>query len=222
MSRYSLPKSLHEFPAPPRKPFNLGHFFKPQPILELPRPTGEMAEYLGTAYNWKTICTGQENDVDDQLEQVELAKDEIAKIQHYAQAYPIPVLIGQTFSIHHESEIEGRLNELFQRQLPTIDWEKFQVPILAFQKYLILHFQVPAPPDLNTNQAMGLEIYIEPYQINGFLPHSEEFRQLRRNQMYAATASSYCSEIQGDFEMMVMQATYSNLTYPNIGIPFYF
>jgi hypothetical protein len=221
MSRYSLPKALHEFPASPRKPFNLRYFFKPQPVPELPNPTGEMAEYLGAAYNGKTICTGQENDVDDQLEQVELTKDEIAKIQYYVQAYPVPGLIGQTFSMRHESEIEDCVNELLQRQLPTIDWERFQVPILAFQKYLILHFQIPAPPDLNTNQAMGLEIYIEPCQINGFLPNSEEFRQLRRNQMYAATAASYSSEVQGDFEMMVMQATYSNLSYPNIGIPFY-
>jgi hypothetical protein len=165
--QYDLPKDFADLPQPQWAGFNLLKRFNPPPASVPPQPTGEMAEYLGPAYGWEAVY-----DLDLFEER------DLAKIQQSVKAYPVLPLIGQTFAIQHERELERSLNHLVQQQLPKINWEPFSIRTGAFRKYLLVHFQIPAPPEQTTDQSMGLEIYARPQKINGALTGSAQYQQL--------------------------------------------
>jgi hypothetical protein len=206
---YQPPKDFADLPQPKQAGFNLLKRFNSTAASALPSPTGAMAEYLGPAYGWETVYDLDRFDETD-----------LTKIKQSVHAYPVLPLIGKTFAIQHEKDLERSFNQLVQQQLPTITWEPFSIRTGAFRKYLLVHFQIPAPPEQTTDQAMGLEIYAKPQKINGALTGSAQYQQLFLDHLFASTAANW-PEVIGDFEMQIEQATYSNISYPSVGIPLY-
>lgn len=195
-------------------PLWLGNLQKPSDssIVNLPIQ-GEMTAYLGNRYSAEEIFNPDYHNFEDQ-----------AKLEG-VKAYEIPVLIGQRITVTHPEELSAKLNNLIRETLSNINWEPFEVATSVFRKYFIVHFEIAAPPDLQTGQAMGLEIFAELITVNGETLSSEAGQTWKQNQLsrylQAQQTGQSEPELQGEFELEIKSATYSNIRYPGIGVPIY-
>jgi hypothetical protein len=126
--------------------------------------------------------------------------------------------------IQHQNEIGRKTLELLQETLPDIEWEPFTVNTAPFQKYFI-HLQIAAPPDVLTQQRMGLEIYAELKKVNGMSVTTDNARnwmdECQQLRYQADSKGEDWLELAGDFEIRIAKATYSNISYLGVGVPLY-
>jgi hypothetical protein len=131
-------------------------------------------------------------------------------------AYPLLPLQGITFDVTSAEDIAPCMRSLMAACLPGLDWwipEHWDGPFL---KYGILHNSLPAPPNLATGEAMAIEVY---GTANTAMDVGSDEWVAAWN---AARASG--SEVLGarfPTRVVVHVATYSNVRYPGVGVPFY-
>ena len=196
------------------RPLWLGNLQKPSDssMIDLPIQ-GEMTPYLGRRYSAEEIFNPDYHNFEDQ-----------AKLEG-VRAYEIPSLIGKIITVQAPDELSANLNTLIRETLPDINWEPFEVATSVFRKYLIVHFEIAAPPDLQTGQAMGLEIFAELITVNGESVSSEAGQNWKQNQisryLQAQQTGQPEPELQGEFQLEIKSATYSNIRYPGINVPIY-
>lgn len=201
MAKYRFPGWFHEL--------QLSQF----PDSDCSSPLGKMSQYLGEKHSWQTLYDEDYYDSKD-----------IPKLKRI-RAYSISRLVGQKIQVFHQNQISTAMYELIRGILPEMDWEPFELGRGAFQKYYIVHFDIPAPPDELTQQPMGLEIYAKLATVDGNPLDSEagrawmDERYLLR--MKAERAEQEWPELTGNFEVVVKTATYSNIRYPGVGVPLY-
>lgn len=183
------------------------------PFLTYLPVCGKMRNYIGKQYSWQQLY-------DPDLYSLE----DVPKLK-WVRAYLIPNLIGKVIQLHHQNELSAKMYGLIQETLSEIEWEPFEVSTLPFQKYFIVHFEIPAPPDNLTQQAMGLELFAELVTVNGISLNSEAGKSWMEAQnslrIQADLMGEAWPELIGEFEIEVKAATYSNIRYPGIEVPLY-
>jgi hypothetical protein len=131
-------------------------------------------------------------------------------------AYPLLPLQGATFDVTCVEDIAPCMRRLMAGCLPGFDWwipEHWDGPFL---RYGILHSSLPAPPNLATGEAMAIEVY----------GTADTAMEIGSEEWVAAwnAASATGAEVLGvrfPTRVVVHVATYSNVRYPGVGVPFY-
>ncbi len=181
------------------------------------RPQGAMASYLGARF--------AVHDLDDEDKVI----DEERQFLPLVRAFPVVPLLGATFKFSSEADIGERLRQLLALRLPGIEWELNSdwngAP--AFRKYQLVHVSLAAPPDLATGQPMSLELYGRLQFVDGLRLDSKAGRAWseRRIDAYCEAQARKPRELPpvegSEFFMALEAATYSNVQYPGVGVPFY-
>lgn len=137
---------------------------------------------------------------------------------HRVRAFEVQSLIGITFDAMHQNAVGEALGCVLRERLPGIVWEECTGLTAALQKYQFLHTSIAAPLDETTGQAMALEIYGSVVRINGIALVNGaygEWRDARRRIGLENTP------LTGHIEIRLAVATYANVCYPSVGVPFY-
>jgi hypothetical protein len=113
----------------------------------------------------------------------------------WLRAYPVPALLGLGFTVHDAEDARAKVVALLAEHLPGVGFSELDAECFrgAFEKYHLLHQSIGAPPNERTGTPMALE-----------------FCAQRKRQV-----------ADGTHAMLVTAATYSNVRYPGIGVPFY-
>src|SRR5262249_6049335 len=115
--------------------------------------------------------------------------------------------------------------EVLRERCPGIDWETPEVSDGPLRKYLILHTSVPAPPDEATGQPMALEVYGRLVASDEIDPNSPEGRRVIEEPWAPRGAGPSHEEryppLEGELALVLETATYANVRYPGVRVPFY-
>jgi hypothetical protein len=163
-----------------------------------------MAAVLGRRYTTEEVLAG--------AELVEAEEEQLATL---VRAFEVPCLIGAKFCVRTLESVSAALRELLAATIPGFGWESVEVSEAPIRKYLLLHTSVSAPQDLTTGEPMALEVY---------------GRIIRAGDMSQSEAESWPdvwmtkrekARLEGPVEFQICQATYANIAFPGIGVPFY-
>ena len=146
----------------------------------------------------------------------DLEPDVLARIV----AYPVVALAGAGFDLADLDEGPERLQRLLHERLPGLGW---QVPgDLAgpLGKYLILHTSLAAPPNQAVPEPMALEVYAACVSVDGVALDSTEGQAWYRRFVARDTRRSSAHAL-GTLRFEVRAATYANISYPSLQVPFY-
>jgi hypothetical protein len=187
------------------------------PVSSSAHPRGAMAGYLGPRFSVR--------DLDDE----DKVLDEDRQFLPLVRAFPVVPLLGATFKFSSEADIGERLRQLLALRLPGIEWELNADWdwATAFRKHQLVHVSLAAPPDLATGQPMSLELYGRLQLVDGLHLDSEAGRAWseRRIDAYCEAQSRTPGELPpvegSEFFMALEAATYSNVQFPGVGVPFY-
>jgi hypothetical protein len=104
-------------------------------------------------------------------------------------------LLGIEFKVRDADDARAKVVELLEEHLPGVSLGEVDGSRLrgAFDKYHLLHQSIGAPPNERTGTPMALE----------FCAHRQR------------------QEADGTHVMFVIAATYSNVQYPSVDVPFY-
>lgn len=139
---------------------------------------------------------------------------------HAIVAFPVPSLTGVTFDVVDFDTAGDLLQQVLHDHLPGFDWQvppDWRGPLA---KYLILHTSLAAPPNDAVPEPMALEVHAEAVAVDGVPLHSAEgeawyqgflMRDSRHGTLHAL----------GTVRFRIRVATYANVSYPGIGVPFY-
>ena len=164
--------------------------------------TGAMAGYTGTACNPRDLSWG-----DDTLP---------AHLARRVCAWPVPRLIGQGFAAASELELPAALRALLHMQLGPLPFHidergGFGGP----WKYFHVHASIIAPPVGDV--PMAIELYA---RVLGVATH--DFATEEGARFVVRRDRTEPNPLPGPLWMHVEQATYSNVAYPGVNVPFYF
>lgn len=170
------------------------------------RPRGKMRPFLGKKYGLQDLFDYEFND-----------KDDIPKLI-LVRAFEVLPLINVTFSISNENELASAIKKLLESKLPGITWEVDSNWLGPLRKYQIIHHSLPAPFDTLTRQPMALEIYGRVVKIDGIDMESEAGDEWTRKRLGEDNLSK---ELKGNIVIKIKSATYTNVAYPGVNVPFY-
>lgn len=135
-------------------------------------------------------------------------------------AFPVSSLIGVTFDVVDFDAAGDMLQQVLHAHLPGFDWQvppDWRGPLA---KYLILHTSLAAPPNDAVPEPMALEVHAGAVAVDGVPLQSAEgeawyqgflMRDSRHGTLHAL----------GTVRLRIRAATYANISYPGIGVPFY-
>lgn len=135
-------------------------------------------------------------------------------------AYPVTTLLGASFELVELDDGAAQLQALLVEALPGHDW---QVPTdLAgpLSKYLMLHTSLAAPPNEAVPEPMALELYAACVAVDGVALESAEGQAWYRRFVARDPRRSTLHAL-GRLRFEVRAATYANISYPGLGVPFY-
>lgn len=195
------------FPKPPLSSKELPDLVHSQGTL----PLGAMQPFLGRQLSV------------DELTNSETLCDEPLQLLHRVRAFPVLPLVGVLFQISDESQFSSTLFGLLRERLPGIEWEQKEISLAALHKYLIWHTSIAAPPDPATGQPMAIELYGDLIRFNDIILNSPDGMQWRDawREKYLCCQDESQLVLAGNLELNINVATYSNLLYPGVGVPFY-
>ncbi|WP_425258170.1 hypothetical protein ACPOLB_21940 [Rubrivivax sp. RP6-9] len=135
-------------------------------------------------------------------------------------AWPVLPLEGTSFRVERSQDIAASIRRVIGSALPGIDWwipEYWDGP---FEKYGFLHSAIAAPPNDATGEAMALELFGE--SDGAMAPGSDEWcaamdEWARRGRVEADRPLG----VRLPSTVRITVATYANILYPGIGVPFY-
>ena len=168
------------------------------------RPQGPLRDYVGAR-------------IRRQLDGDHHTDEELAAAERLT-AWSVPALQGATLDVQGVDAIADAVRDVLAKTLPGLDWWVPQHWSGPFEKYGILHGSIPAPPNPATGEAMAIELYglAEDVLEPGTRPWFDQLEQrLRRGDVDDVVAVAMPTRVR------INVATYSNLMYPGIGVPFY-
>lgn len=170
------------------------------------QPRGLPSEWLGARLS-----------LHGQVDEERYAPHETPALARVA-AYPVLPLVGQTFEVNSVSEIAPALRTLLGRVLPGVDWwvpEHWDGPFL---KYGFMHNHLPAPPNDVNGEAMAIELFGQAERC--VVVGSQEWVDVRAAASLGVEQPS-AAVVQFPTRVKVQVATYANVCYPGVGVPFY-
>lgn len=171
-------------------------------------PHSPLARHLGLRCSLETLAAVQQH--------ADLAPDVLARIV----AYPVTPLLGTGFDVVDLGDTADRLHRLLCEHLPEVDW---QVPgNLAgpLGKYLIVHTSLAAPPNTAVPEPMALELYAACVSVDGVSLDTPDGRAWYHG-FIAHDARRFSPRALGTLHFEVRAATYANISYPGLQVPFY-
>jgi hypothetical protein len=139
-------------------------------------------------------------------------------------AYPVPALQGELLTFEGHAAVERGIRELLESKTPGIDWwvpAHWEAPLL---KYQFIHGSLAAPPHPVTGQAMSLEVYGRVIRTGGVTldsPDGKAWQEAWRVHYHGAGPEDGPLDLAGDTSVRIEVATYANLRFPGVGVPFY-
>ncbi len=145
-------------------------------------------------------------------------RDQLRAQARAVRAYEVPVLHGLTLTARDQGAVASALAEALHAQFPGIGWMVPADVVRVTEKYQFLNIALAAPPDETTGAAMALELYGPVVQIDDTALRGEAYTAWRQAHM---DAGLHHSPLQGRLTIELHVATYANILYPGIGVPFY-
>lgn len=172
------------------------------------RPPGLMAPFLGQRLDVTATAGPETRD--------HVGLEALARVQ----AWPVPPLLGTSFRVERTEDIAASIRRVIGSALPGIDWwipEHWDGP---FEKYGFVHSSLPAPPNEATGEAMALELFGE--ADGAMAPGSDEwsaamFEWAKQGRVEAERPLG----VRLPTTVRITVATYANIQYPGVGVPFY-
>lgn len=135
-------------------------------------------------------------------------------------AWPLPALLGTALELVDLSDAAEALQQLLRQRVPGVDW---QVPgdlDGPLARYLMLHTSLAAPPNDAVPEPMALEVYAACVSVDGVRLDSPEGEAWHRG-FLAREARHGALRALGRLRFEVRAATWANVSYPGVGVPFY-
>jgi len=196
-----------------KAPFSARHLPSSAALAKDAHPEGLFSSYLGQRYELEA------------LRQTESYPEADEPYLVCVKAFPVPALIGTQFVIHQDIELPDAVAKLLMEKFPNIVWDATDVSIAPLRKYFLVHACLPAPEDVATGQAMALELYGELLSLDGVPLDSESGRQWRDQQieryLLAIRQGQPEPELKGKMILEIRAATYANIMYLGVDMPFY-
>lgn len=182
------------------------------PAVDIPfkgsRPRGLMGTYVGQRLDVIAEAGPERLDY--------VGREALARVH----AWPVLPLEGTSFRVERSQDIAASIRRVIGSALPGIDWwipEYWDGP---FEKYGFLHSAIAAPPNDATGEAMALELFGE--SDGAMAPGSDEWcaamdEWARRGRVEADRPLG----VRLPSTVRITVATYANILYPGIGVPFY-
>ena len=179
-------------------------------------PKGKMRKYIGKVY-----------DVQDWLKlsyrKCSLDRQERKKA-YLLRAFEVLPLIKETLTCQGLSDIQHSLERLLKDKMPGIRWRADEEWYLPLLKYLILHGSLPAPIDALTGNNMSIEIYgrLVNYDGRPSVDVANEYKLLFYKLMEKEITVPQLEEcLSATMAFRIESATYANVQYSGIRVPFY-
>lgn len=205
---------LSPYPLPPR---DLAVIVATgQPANTRP-PQGLLADHVGAAYPAHLM------EDEDRHERTTWP------LLRWVRAFPVAGVIGTTVGAAHPVATMAALVAHLTTLLPGMPWDVNADAMLypfvaALHKYALVVSHLPAPPDLATGQAMGLDVALRITHLNGH-PIQSPPGQALKARVYALDAevgdvAVYQGWLDG-IQLAVTQLTYTNMRGTGIHLPWY-
>jgi hypothetical protein len=179
------------------------------------RPVGAMAPHIGRQFSVA------------ELDDEDKVSDDERPLLALVRAYEVPSLVGATFTFTNVDGISKSLGQLLAEKLPGIAWRLKDEWAPAFSKYQLVHATLAAPPDLATGQTMSLEIFGQLWWVDG-VPMDTPAGQAWKERQVEAFCNALAEEPRrlatpsdSTFVVRLEAATYANVQFPGVGVPFY-
>lgn len=178
--------------------------------------SGQMSDYISRQFG-----------VDELDDPDKYYSDKEKSMLTRVRAFEIRSLIGQSLIINSNTHLNETLERFLREKLPRISWVVDSDLLGPLAKYFIIHCSIPAPEDTTTMQGMNLEVFGDATQIGDMGRDSKEwddwYWNLYRIKFYQPFLDGEINSPVPN-EPVVIQirsATYSNLQYTGVNIPFY-
>jgi hypothetical protein len=148
-------------------------------------------------------------------ENMAYANDEERRGAHFVRAFPVVTALGRTFSAATEGDIPGAVVAFLEGVCPGTTWPRPERYREALRKYGFLHLALDAPRDGATGHPMELELFAWGICLEGREPGA--WWMLER----VAPGGYMDRPVRGPLAFRVETATYANVAFPGVGIPFY-
>lgn len=135
-------------------------------------------------------------------------------------AWPLPALLGATLELVDLRDAARALQQLLRERLPEIDWQVPDDLDGPLARYLMLHTSLAAPPNDAVPEPMALEVYAPCVSVDGVRLDTPEGEAWYRG-FLAREARHGGLHALGRLRFEVRAATWSNISYPGVGVPFY-
>jgi hypothetical protein len=171
-----------------------------------------MAPFLGRRLSVEEIANAASIEVRDPNELAE-----IRKCAELVRAFQVTPLLGLVYEVAGLEDFSPALNRTLSQHLRGISWDAS--PRLGpLQKYHILHTSMAAPVDETTGERMALEVFGHLVKDNALDPSMTGRQDGEQPQRVVLPRGELPV---GPFAIKVQVATYANVRYPRVGVPFY-
>jgi hypothetical protein len=180
-------------------------------------PAGPMRAFLGERVSVEELRRSDMSAVAAALDDPDAGPEAVGdELLASIRAYRVPALIGQSFTLASSRELQAEVARLLTGCLPDVAWDVTGLRSGPLHKYLIVHGCLAAPLDHATGQPMALELFADTLAIDG-RPVDQAVR-LERSRAFLRDADA---AIEARLELRIEAATWANLAYAGVGVPFY-
>lgn len=155
-----------------------------------------------------------------QLAAVEQHADLSDEVLAHIAAWPVTTLHGATLELVDLTEAAIGLQRLLRACVPEVAWEVPDDLAGPLGKYLVLHTSLAAPPNEAVPEAMALEVHATCVSVDGVRLETAEGQAWYREFLARDTRHGALHAL-GRLRFEVRAATWANVSYPGIGVPFY-
>lgn len=215
-------------------PFEISDLKDPGVHCAFP-PKGLMAPFVGRRYDAGDLMTADEDAADLMAEACEAAGTTLEAQLQLVRAWEVPGLMGQQLRIIGEGDLPWVLTTLLRELMPGFDWnahleDKPPDPTSTawsgpLRKYLLMHNSIPAPRDEWTQQPMALELVGRLVEVEGLALDSKMGQRWMRHREELLSVPGRKGGLPalpvGEMIIEIQQATYANVMFPGVGVPFY-
>jgi hypothetical protein len=170
-------------------------------------PQAAVAGQIGERVDEATLAAVEQH--------ADLAPEVLARIA----AWPLPALLGATLELVNLGEAAAALQQLLRSRVPGIDWQVPDDLGGPLARYLMLHTSLAAPPNEAVPEPMALEVYAACVSVDGVRLDTSEGEAWYRG--FLAREARHSLHALGRLRFEVRAATWSNVSYPGVGVPFY-
>jgi hypothetical protein len=177
------------------------------------RVTGLMADRIGAQYSTAQLLAAEEYP--------EYLTDAQREAVTTTRAFPVTSLVGARLEADDEGDVAGQLEALLRYRCPGFDWQIERDLHGPLRKYGILHTSIAAPPDETTSQPMMVELSGSVIQLAQHDLDDENGTTWIDLRLWGKSSDERDVPISEPMTLRIDAATYANVPFPGIGVPFY-